>query len=134
MPIYTIQQAAQATGASIATLRYYEQEGLIDEVERLPNGHRRYTEHHIAWIEFLICMRDSGMSIQDLKQYVRLSQRKGTGPERCALLESHREAVKAQIATLEDRLERIEAKITWYHEALGHQSEQQFIEAIMEEK
>ena len=125
MTNYSIKQAAQATGVSIATLRYYEQEGLLRNIQRLPNGHRRYSEQDILWIEFLICLRDSGMAIQELKQYVTLCYRPGTGHERCALLEAHRIALQAKIASLQHRLERIDDKINWYHERLPQLPEQQ---------
>ncbi|MGH2715274.1 MAG: aldo/keto reductase [Thermoleophilaceae bacterium] len=37
----TIAQAAQRSGLSAHTLRYYERIGLIHPVDRGPNGHRR---------------------------------------------------------------------------------------------
>ncbi|NJL54328.1 MerR family transcriptional regulator [bacterium] len=118
MAEYSIQQAAQKTGVGVEALRYYEREGLIRDIKRLPNGHRRYSEQDILWIEFLTCMRDSGMPIRDLKQYVELSYQKGTGQARCDLLAAHREAVKAHIAQFETYLARIEDKIAWYEERL----------------
>ncbi|MEM9954522.1 MAG: MerR family transcriptional regulator [Chloroflexota bacterium] len=117
---YSIKQTAQKTGVSVEALRYYEREGLIRDVRRLPNGHRRYTEQDLLWIEFLTCMRESGMPIRDLKQYVELSYQKGTGQERCDLLEAHREAVKAHIEQFQTYLTRIEDKIAWYQERLPH--------------
>ncbi|MEL6406536.1 MAG: MerR family transcriptional regulator [Chloroflexota bacterium] len=75
MVVYSIQQTAQKTSISVETLRYYEGEGLIRDIKCLSNGHRRYIEQDILWIEFLTCMRDSGMPILDLKQYVELSKK-----------------------------------------------------------
>lgn len=117
--IYTIKQAADKLNLSVATLHYYEREGLIHDITRLPNGHRRYSDEDVAWVEFLHCMRESGMPIRDLKRYVELSQQRGTGRERCTLLVAHREAVIAEIDTLNGYLSRIDAKIVWYREALA---------------
>ncbi len=125
MTSYSIKQAAQATGVSVASLHYYEREGLIRDVQRLSNGHRRYSEEDLGWIEFLTCMRDSGMPIKRLKRYVDLCYQEGTGHERCHLLEAHREVVKTHIEALELQLERIENKIAWYHKALADQDEEQ---------
>lgn len=119
---FTIQQTAKATGVSIATLRYYEQEGIIQDIERLPNGHRRYSEQDVAWIEFLLCLRTGGMPIQEIKRYVMLSNRLGTGSERCALLENHRDALIEKITEFQAQLTVIEEKISWYHEALTAQA------------
>jgi DNA-binding transcriptional MerR regulator len=125
MTTYSIKQAAQQIGVSVATLHYYEREGLIWGVTRLPNGHRRFDEQDIAWIAFLTCMRDSGMPIRDLRRYVELSRQKGTARERCELLEKHREAVRAQITLWATYLDRIEAKIDWYHATLAQLHESQ---------
>jgi DNA-binding transcriptional MerR regulator len=38
---------AQAVGVSVQTVRKYEQWGFLPEVERLPNGYRRYTSAHL---------------------------------------------------------------------------------------
>ena len=49
----TIQQVAQRTGLSHHTLRYYEHLGLLasTRIRRLPNGHRRYSEADLEWID-----------------------------------------------------------------------------------
>ena len=44
----TIQQAADQTGLSLHTLRYYERIGLIPPIRRAPNGHRRYSEQDVG--------------------------------------------------------------------------------------
>ncbi|MEM6428638.1 MAG: MerR family transcriptional regulator [Deinococcota bacterium] len=120
--MHTIQEAADAAGVTIATLRYYEQEGLLRDIQRLPNGHRRYSDQDIAWVEFLSCMRESGMPIQALKRYVSLCYQPGTGRERCDLLTDHRDVVKDKMAALQIQLERIESKIAWYEDALAAQA------------
>ncbi|MEM7734198.1 MAG: MerR family transcriptional regulator [Deinococcota bacterium] len=120
--MYTIQQAADRAGVTIATLRYYEQEGLLRDIQRLPNGHRRYSDQDIAWLEFLNCMRESGMPIQALKRYVSLCHQPGTGRARCDLLTDHRDVVKDKMAALQTQLERIESKIGWYEDALAEQA------------
>jgi len=119
MSDYSIQQVAQQTGVAVSALRYYDDEGLLPDLKRLPNGHRRFSNDDIAMVEFLVCLRGTGMPIRDLKHYVSLAQRRGTGEERCQLLETHRDAVLTKIASLESQLEKINAKIQLYHEALG---------------
>lgn len=59
----TIQQVAAATGLTEHTLRYYERIGLIHPIVRAGSGHRRYCERDIWWIEFLMKLRNTGMSI-----------------------------------------------------------------------
>ena len=113
----TIRRAARQTGLSVHTLRYYERIGLIWPVAREPNGHRRYSEYDVAWIDFLTKLRTTGMPIAKMKQYVDL-QRQGqdTLAERLELLKEHRHEVRKRIQELEDNLAVIEYKIDRYSE------------------
>ncbi|MEC1049003.1 MerR family DNA-binding transcriptional regulator, partial [Bacillus safensis] len=47
-----IAQAAKQLDLSTATLRYYENIGLIREIKRDDHGIRDYTEDDLQWIEF----------------------------------------------------------------------------------
>lgn len=111
----TIQQVAEQTGLSAHTLRYYERIGLIASVDRANNGHRRYTDNDLGWIEFLKCLRATGMPIAGMTRYADL-QRVGDGTiaDRLALLKAHRDAVLAEIAALQENLAVIEYKIEYY--------------------
>ena len=62
---FSIQQVAQKTGLSIHTLRYYEKVGLLAPIQRGKNGHRQYSIEDIIWLEFLVRLRETGMSIQN---------------------------------------------------------------------
>ena len=44
MATYTIGQAAEMTGLSVSTLRYYEKEGLLPFVERTGGGRRVFSD------------------------------------------------------------------------------------------
>ena len=116
----TVQQAADRTGLSAHTMRYYERIGLIPSIKRASNGHRRYSEEDIGWIIFLMRLRSTGMSISTMKQYADL-QRQGdaTHAERLALLKGHRRAVKQRIQELTDYLVVIEHKIDYYSEIVS---------------
>jgi DNA-binding transcriptional MerR regulator len=119
----TIQQVAQATGLSVHTLRYYERVGLIHSIDRAQNTHRRYTKDDIGWIEFLMKLRATGMSIQKMQRYAEL-QRQGdaTLRERVAMLKDLRCHVEAQIQHLNEHLGIIHYKIDFY-EDLANQLE-----------
>lgn len=92
---FTIKQVAQKTKLSIHALRYYEKVGLLAPIQRASNGHRRYSAEDIAWLEFLVCLRETGMSIQKVLAFANLvRQRPNEVSERLVLLEEHRERVK----------------------------------------
>ncbi|WP_219468434.1 MerR family transcriptional regulator [Nonomuraea rhizosphaerae] len=111
----TIQEAARRSGLSAHTLRYYERIGLIHSVGRDGSGHRDYVETDIRWLAFLTKLRSTGMPIADMCRYAEL-RRMGehTFAERQALLERHRERVRARIAELTEDLQVLDHKIATY--------------------
>ena len=115
----TIQEAAEATGLSAHTLRYYERIGLIHPIDREENTRRRYTAEDLGWIDFLMKMRATGMSIREMQRYSQL-QRMGdeTLPERVEMLKSLREQVEARIAELNENMRLVCYKIEIYSEMI----------------
>lgn len=115
--VLTIQQMAQITGLSAHTLRYYERAGLMQQhVGRNDtNGYRTYTRQHIAWIEFIKCLRATGMPIRYIQRYTELLQEgEQTAPDRMRLLKEHRSQVEAHLRETEQYLAAINKKIAFY--------------------
>ena len=110
-------EMAERTGVSIDTLRYYEREGLIDPVARADSGHRRYSTDDVLWVQVLRCLRDTGMSIEQLRHYCQLGQQGDTTQsERRDLLLAHRADVESQIEARHEALRLIDHKLTFYGE------------------
>ena len=118
--VLSISDAADATGVSAHTLRYYERAGLmLAPVPRGASSHRRYTEDQIAWVTLLTKMRSTGMPIRRIREYAELARAgEGTEAARLALLEEHRNAVLAQLEEVRANLVAIETKIEIYRERL----------------
>lgn len=116
MTSLSIADAADRTGLTTHTLRYYERDGLmLHEVERATSGHRRYSEQDLTWIQLITRLRSTGMPIRDVRRYAALV-RAGAGneAERLALLKAHREHVEAQLAEVTGHLRAIDHKIGIY--------------------
>jgi DNA-binding transcriptional MerR regulator len=116
----TIAEAAERTGLTPDTLRYYESDGLmLRPVGRSSSGHRRYTEDDLRWIELLTRLRGTGMPIRDVRRYAALVRRgDGNEQERLDLLMAHRRVVLAQLAEVQAHLGAIDAKIGIYEDKL----------------
>jgi DNA-binding transcriptional MerR regulator len=111
----TVQQSAQKTGLSVHTLRYYERLGLIPSVRRAENGHRRYTDDDIGWLEFVKCLRSTGMPISEMQRYMELQMGGDrTLHERLGILDAQRLRIRSKIRELNGFLKRIECKIDYY--------------------
>src|SRR5215471_3977626 len=115
----SIADAAESSGLSAHTLRYYERTGLLEPVSRNGSGHRRYRETDLEWIAFLARLRATGMPIRKVRRYAELvTAGEATNAERLALLEAHRDAVLAGLETTKRNLELIDWKISVYKEKL----------------
>ncbi len=116
MSTLTIAQAAEQTGLTTHTLRYYERDGLmLSAVDRSSSGHRRYSARDLTWIEMITRLRSTGMPMRDVRRYAALV-RDGDGneAERLDLLQAHRDRVERQLAEVTGHLRAIDHKIGIY--------------------
>jgi len=111
----TIADAAERTGLTAHTLRYYERDGLMLGVSRAGSGHRRYTEQDLGWIELIAKLRATGMPIREIRRYAQLVRAGADNErERLELLAAHRERVRQRLAEVAEHLEAIDRKIDYY--------------------
>ena len=113
----TIKEVSEKYQIPEATLRSYENEGILLPVNR-KNGRRDYTEENLKNIEFVQCMRNAGMSIERLKRYISLTTGKNTERERKEILEEQRSEIQTKMKLLEESLERLNYKIHNYEKLL----------------
>jgi DNA-binding transcriptional MerR regulator len=110
-----IGELAKRSGLSAHTIRYYERIGLLPYADRDRSSQRDYDASILTWIEFLGRLKTTGMPIRQMLQYAALRERGvGTETERRALLERHRERVRAHVAELQNCLLVLDAKIAGY--------------------
>jgi DNA-binding transcriptional MerR regulator len=116
----SISEAAEQTGLSTHTLRYYEREGLmLGGVGRASSTHRRYTGLDIQWVQFLTKLRSTAMPIAKVREYVDLvRQGDSSFAARLALLEAHRVTVVAQLDEMTNSLAAIDFKIATYRKGI----------------
>jgi DNA-binding transcriptional MerR regulator len=117
----TIAEAAELTGLTADTLRYYERGGLmLRAVPRAASGHRQYAQDDIDWIRLITKLRSTGMPIRDVRRYTDLVRAgQGNERERLDLLQAHRRVVLARLAEVQDHLGAIDYKIGLYEARLN---------------
>ena len=115
----TIAEVSKKVNLSADTLRYYERIGLIPEVSRTESGIRNYTEEDLGWIEFSKCMRNAGMSIEALIEYIKLYKKGDVTLEaRKQLLISQKDVIKERLEEIQNTFDRINYKIKNYEKLL----------------
>ena len=114
----TIKEVCEKYDLTPDTLRYYERVGVIPEVKRTSGGIRDYQEEDLGWVENAICMRDAGVPIEMLIEYVKLYQQgQATITARTNLLKEVREQILENKRKYDVALEKLEYKIGRYEEA-----------------
>lgn len=116
--VYTVGEMAKRMGVAASTLRYYDKEGLLPFVERSPGGIRLFRETDVEWLNVIGCLKSAGMSIGDIREYIRLAmQGDGTIDQRLALFKRQREALIRKMAALQNTLDMLDYKCWFYERA-----------------
>ncbi|MBE5890341.1 MAG: MerR family transcriptional regulator [Lachnospiraceae bacterium] len=119
----TIKEVCKRYNITPDTLRYYERVGVIPEVKRTAGGIRNYEEEDLRWIEHAICMREAGVPVDILIEYVKLCrQGDDTFEARSDLLKKARVEILEARKKYDDALKKLDYKIQKYDEAVktGH--------------
>lgn len=108
---------ARRHGVSPATLRYYEDRGLLPAPERTPAGYRIYGDRHDERLRFIARAKDLDLSLDDIRLLLDAREAGGCGDAReqlrhtvaDKLVEARRRASEArlfadQLADVHDRL------------------------------
>lgn len=97
------------------TLRFYEEQGILEGISRDTNGRRVYSKQHIEWITFIRCLRETGMSLAKIKEYKDLFLKgNSTFLERQEMLLDHKLEVQKKIEEDLRYLEELNYKIAMY--------------------
>ncbi|MNW31545.1 HTH-type transcriptional regulator AdhR [compost metagenome] len=109
---YTVKEVSEKTGISPYTLRFYEKEGVLPPIDRDMNGMRIFDDSIIDWIESVLALRSTGLSLGEIRQYLELYQDKNTTlDQRKEILSLQKGKVEEQISLLMKALERLNYKL-----------------------
>jgi len=63
---------ARATGNTVRTIRFYEEEGLLRPAEVSEGGHRRYTEDDLERLRLILDLRELGLSLLEIRSILEI--------------------------------------------------------------
>lgn len=118
--MYTMKETCEKVNMSYETLKFYCNEGLVPNVKRNKNNYRIFSDKDIAWISSLTCLKDCGMSIQEMKEYLDLClEGEGTIPKRKEILDIKRKALENKLKDIQDNIDYIDNKQKFYDDVLS---------------
>ncbi len=120
-----ISEVSEQFEISADTLRYYERVGLIPSVNRTESGIRDYNRIDVEWVEFIKCMRNAGLTIEVLTEYVELVlQGDHTNEARKQILIDQREELIHKMEEMQKTLDVLNYKIEVYENALSEREKE----------
>ncbi|PLS15909.1 MerR family transcriptional regulator [Bacillus sp. M6-12] len=109
---YTIGQVAKINQLSISQLRYYYNQGLFPFLKRTEKGNRVFDHDALKFLDIILCLKNTGMLIKDIKQFVDWSMGgNDTIPQRLEMMKQQEINVLQQIRDTEENVIKIQQKI-----------------------
>ncbi len=116
---YSMKETCLKTGLTYDTLKFYCNEGLIPNVKRDKNNYRIFDENDIAWIDSLSCLKNCNMSINEMKEYLKLClMGESSILERKKILNNKLIELKKKKKEIEDSINYIHWKQNFYNDVL----------------
>lgn len=102
--IESIGELAKSLGLTTRTLRYWEEVGIIESVQRLDGATRGYTPYYVRRIKFIMKLKELGLTIKELQElYIDYGEAKQTDrmiPKLVEILDDHINKVDEKMAKL----------------------------------
>lgn len=115
MAEYTIRQMAERFDVTASTLRYYEEIGILEQVEKNEAGQRKYAQEHVERMECIQCFKKAGMTLTQLQRFFQYEEKEEMHIDEILklLLEQQRQ-VEKQLEQLLQAQEQIRRKVVYY--------------------
>lgn len=112
---YTIKEISKLFDLPASTLRYYEDIGILSNIERTSAGQRIYREHHVNRLKSICCFKGTGMSIAKLQAFFSYEEKELEHmDEILTLLTEQKNHVTEQLIQLQKDFEHVNKKLRYY--------------------
>lgn len=123
--MFKIGEIAQKMNIPASTLRYYDRQGLLAGLERTAGGARVFTKTALATLFIIHCLKKSGLSIKEIKEFVELTEAGDSSlGQRLELFRRKQKDISQKIAQLEKIRNVLEYKCWYYETAIEHGNEE----------
>ncbi len=123
---YSIQEAAKLSGLPESTLRYYEKMEIIPPIERdSSSGHRVYDDDDIDILMAAACLAATGMSIEEMRQYMDNAANGGhSSREQIELLKDRQQELRKEEKRIKLQQKYIKVKISYWEAVAAEDDEE----------
>jgi MerR family transcriptional regulator, aldehyde-responsive regulator len=122
--VMKIKEAAEQSGLSEDTIRFYEKSGMLPRTKRDKRGWRDFDPNALEWLKDLERLRSTGMPLKDVKRFAVLVHTKDANSpsaagERLAILETHAKRLGQRRVALDECETFLTRKISVYRNMKG---------------
>ena len=118
--IYSMKETCKLTELTYDTLKFYCNKGLIPYVKRDKNNYRIFDDNDIAWINSLSCLKNCGMTIKEMQEYLDLCLKgEQTIPKSQEILELKLEQPENKKKEIQESINYIHWKQGFYKDVLS---------------
>ena len=118
--LYSMKETCNKTGLTYDALKFYCNEGLIPNVKRNKSNYRVFDDNDINWIKSLSCLKNCGMSIVEMKEYLELClQGEPSIPERQDILDAKLRELEHKKQEIQDAIDFVHWKQNFYKDVLS---------------
>ena len=115
-----MKEACAQTGLSYETLKFYCNQGLVPNVRRDAQNRRGFSESDIAWVRSLECLKNCGMGIREMQEYISLClEGQSSIPHRKKILERKRRELEQELSRIRESIAYIDRKQNFYDDVLS---------------
>lgn len=118
--MYTMKETCEQTGLSYETLKFYCNQGLVPNVKRDKNNRRIFNDKDVAWIQSIQCLKNCGMGIGEMKEYIDLClEGESTIIKRKEILKIKQDSLREQMKLIQESIDYIDWKQGFYDDVLS---------------
>ncbi len=131
---YTIGEVSKKYNLPLSTLRYYDNEGLIPNLEKDAKGNRKFSENNLEALKVIECLKKSGLEIKEIKKFMEWTQEGNKSfTKRKNLFLERKKIVEQEIEQLNRVLNMLKFKCWYYDEAIKYNDEEKVKNIKLEE-
>lgn len=113
--MYTIKEMSERFELPASTIRYYEEIGLLENVEHKDRYHRIYTDEHVDRLNAIECFKKARLSLEDIKAFFEYEKDIQTNSGRIlAMMTEQEQKTIAEMESLQLGLDHVRKKIKYY--------------------
>ncbi|MFP7252783.1 MerR family transcriptional regulator [Terribacillus goriensis] len=116
----TVKEVAKILNMTEHTVRFYTDKGLVPSIKRDKNNKRLFDDESINWLTGVKYLKESGMSIEAIKEYVNLClEGEATIPQRYEIFLEQQEKAHIQLEEAKKRVQFMNQKVEHYNQILN---------------